>query len=219
MKSCNDNPARAGKDGPCFLYAIGNHVVLPLRITGPRAPAKTIAEAIRLIGPVRAEEAYRTARPRKALVIEPESGVWSYWDGAPTVEVAERMALGQCQVNLAKPCILIATDDALIATDPPAAPPRDMERVHAEGQYDLNKLPFLARASLDTANQYPQLPMPKAMAIKAFPPRHVSATGATAAEAQRKALQDCNQISGSTCFLYAVDDAIVLPKRLTSPPP
>ena len=219
LKSCNDNPARAGKDGPCFLYAIGNHVVLPLRITGPRAPAKTIAEAIRLIGPVRAEEAYRTARPRKALVIEPESGVWSYWDGAPTVEVAERMALGQCQVNLAKPCILIATDDALIATDPPATPPRDMELVHAEGRYDLNKLPFLSRASLDTANKYSQLPMPKAMAIKAFPPRHVSATGATVAEAQRKALQDCNQISGSTCFLYAVDDAIVLPKRLTSPPP
>ena len=219
LKSCNDNPARAGKDGPCFLYAIGNHVVLPLRITGPRAPAKTIAEAIRLIGPVKAEEAYRTARPRKALVIEPESGVWSYWDGAPTVEVAERMALGQCQVNLAKPCILIATDDALIATDPPATPPRDMELVHAEGRYDLNKLPFLARVSLDTANQYSQLPMPKAMAIKAFPPRHVSATGATATEAQRKALQDCNQISGSTCFLYAVDDAIVLPKRLTSPPP
>ena len=81
LKSCNDNPARAGKDGPCFLYAIGNHVVLPLRITGPRAPAKTIAEAIRLIGPVRAEEAYRTGRPHKALVIEPESGVWSYWDG------------------------------------------------------------------------------------------------------------------------------------------
>jgi hypothetical protein len=219
LKSCNDNPARAGKDGPCFLYAIGNHVVLPLRITGPRAPAKTIAEAIRLIGPVRAEEAYRTARPRKALVIEPESGVWSYWEGAPTVEVAERMALGQCQVNLAKPCILIATDDALIATDPPATPSRDMERVHAEGRYDLNKLPFLSRGSLDTANEYSQLPMPKAMAIKAFPPRHVSATGATAAEAQRKALQDCNQISGSTCFLYAVDDTIVLPKRLTSPPP
>jgi hypothetical protein len=219
LKSCNDNPARGGKDGPCFLYAIGNHVVLPLRITGPRAPAKTIAEAIRLIGPVKAEEAYRSAKPRKALVIEPESGAWSYWEGAPTVEVAERMALGQCQVNSGKMCILIATDDALIATDPPATPPRDMELVHAEGTYDLKKLPFLSRASRDTANQYSQLPMPKAMAIKAFPPRHVSATGATVAEAQRKALEDCNQISGSTCFLYAVDDAIVLAKRLTSPPP
>ena len=219
LKSCNENPARAGKDGPCFLYAIGNHVVLPLRITGPRAPAKTIAEAIRLIGPMKAEEAYRAAKPRKALVIEPESGAWSYWDGAATVEVAERMALGQCQVNLAKPCILIAMDDTLIATDPPATPPRDMELVHAEGRYELNKLPFLARTSRDTANQYAQLPMPKAMAIKAFPPRYVSATGTTAAEAQGKALQDCNQISGSTCLLYAVDDTIVLPKRLTSPPP
>ena len=128
------------------------------------------------------------------------------------------MALGRCQVNLAKPCILIATDDALIATDPPNSP-RDMELVRAEGQYDLNKLPFLSRASRDTANQYSQLPMPKAMAIKAFPPRHVSATGATAAEAQRKALQDCNQISGSTCFLYAADYTIVLSKRLTSPLP
>jgi hypothetical protein len=219
LKNCNDDPARAGKDGPCFLYAIGNHVVLPLRITGPRTPAKTIAEAIRLIGPARAEEAYRGAKSRKALVVEPESGAWNYWDGAPTTEVAERMALGQCQVNLAKPCILIATDDTLVATDPPATPPRDMERVHAEGRYDINKLPFLSRVSLDTATQYSQMPMPKAMAIKAIPPRHISATGATAVEAQRKALQDCNQISGSTCFLYAVDDTIVLPKRLTSPLP
>jgi hypothetical protein len=219
LKNCNDDPARAGKDGPCFLYAIGNHVVLPLRITGPRTPAKTIAEAIRLIGPARAEEVYRSTRPRKALVVEPESGTWSYWDGAPTAEVAEQMALGQCQVNLARPCILIATDDTLVANDPPATPPRDMERVHAEGRYDLNKLPFLSRVSLDTANQYSQLPMPKAMAIKAFPPRHISGTGATAFEAQRKALQDCNQISGSICMLYAVDDTIVLPKRLTAPPP
>jgi hypothetical protein len=63
------------------------------------------------------------------------------------------------------------------------------------------------------------MPMPKAMAIKTFPPRYISATAATAAEAQRKALQDCNQISGSTCMLYAVDDTIILPKRLTAPPP
>ena len=45
LKTCNEDPRRAGKDGPCFLYAIGNRVVLPQRITGPRAPARTIAEA------------------------------------------------------------------------------------------------------------------------------------------------------------------------------
>lgn len=101
LKTCKDDPKRAGKDGPCFLYAIGNHVVLPLRITGPRSSAKTLAEAIRLIGPTRAEEAYRTAKYYKALVIEPESGTWSYWDGAQSAEVAERNALNQCQINLA----------------------------------------------------------------------------------------------------------------------
>jgi hypothetical protein len=219
LKTCNDDPKRAGKDGPCFLYAIGNHVVLPLRIAGPRPLAKTIAEAIRLVGPARAEEAYRAAKHYKALVIEPESGIWNYWDGAQSAEVAERSALAQCQINTAKPCILMAIGDALVADDPPAARLSDIESVRAEGRYDLNKLPFLAGASRDTASRYSLLPMPKAMAIKTFPPRYISSTGATVAEAERKALDECNKISGSACMLYAENDSIILPKRLTAPPP
>src|SRR4029079_5272681 len=113
----------------------------------------------------------------------------------------------------------MATDDTLVATDPLAAPLRDQERVRAEGRYDLANLPFLARVSLDTARGYSQLPTPKAMAIKTNPPRYLSATGATVAEAQRKALQECNQISGSPCLVYAVDDTIVLPKRITAVQP
>lgn len=219
LKNCNEDPRRAGKDGPCFLYAIGNHVVLPQRITGPRPPARTIAEAVRLIGPGRAAEVYLAAKPSKALAIEPESGEWTHWEGAPSVEMAERMALGHCQVRTEKPCIAVATDDTLLATDPFAAPLRDQERVRAEGRYDLAKLPFLARVSLDTARGYSWLPTPKAMAIKINPARYISATGATVAEAQRKALQECNQISGSPCLVYAVDDTIVLPKRITAVPP
>jgi caspase domain-containing protein len=219
LKNCNEDPLRSGKDGPCFLYAIGNHVVLPLRITGPRSPAKTIAEAVRLIGPAKAEEAYRAARASKVLAIEPESGEWTYWDDAPSVEVAERMALGHCQVRTTKPCIVVARNDALIAADPFDAPLRDMEQARAEGRYDLAKLPFLARVSVDTARNYAQLPMPKAMALKTVPPRYVSATGTTVAEAERKALQECNQISGTPCMLYAVDDTIVLPRRMTAAAP
>ena len=33
LKLCNDNDARREADGPCFLYAIGNKVVLPQRLT------------------------------------------------------------------------------------------------------------------------------------------------------------------------------------------
>ena len=31
LQTCNGDPERAGRDGPCFLYAVGNQVVLPER--------------------------------------------------------------------------------------------------------------------------------------------------------------------------------------------
>ena len=33
LKACNADPVRNGADGPCFLYAIGDQVVLPRRYT------------------------------------------------------------------------------------------------------------------------------------------------------------------------------------------
>jgi hypothetical protein len=217
LKKCNDDSERAGRDGVCFLYAVNNHVVLPLRIVGPRSPAKSILEAVRLVGPSRAEEAYRSAKIAKALAIEPESGRWFYWDAAPTTDIAERMALGHCQVSTNKPCILIAKDDALIASDPTEAPRRDMDEVHFSGRFRMDKLPFLPHVSLDIVRSYDILGKPKAMAVKLSPPRYVSAAGGTIREAQQKALADCNQIAGTPCMLYAEDDTIVLPQRKTEP--
>ena len=219
LKNCNEDPKRGGRDGGCYLYAIGNHVVLPLRITGPRQPPATVADAVRLMASAKAAEVYRAAQPGKALAIEPESGEWSFWDATSTVEMAERMALGHCQVVTEKPCIVIATNDTLAAPDPFAAPLRDMDNVRSQGRYDLAKLPYLPRVSLDAVRGYALLTAPKAMAIKTQPPRYLSATGATLAEAQRKALQECNQIAGSPCMVYAVNDTIVLPQRITAAPP
>ena len=94
-----------------------------------------------------------------------------------------------------------------------------MEQVRAEGLFDAAKLPFYPSASADILRGYTQLPKPKAMAIKAFPGRYFSATGASIEQAQRVALDECNKTAGSTCMLYAQDDTIILPKRLTAPPP
>ena len=44
----DDDPDRNGRDGPCFLYAVANRVVLPMRMTAPHQPADTIAQAIAL---------------------------------------------------------------------------------------------------------------------------------------------------------------------------
>ena len=35
LRACNSDPERNGKDGPCFLYAIGNEIVLSRRLTEP----------------------------------------------------------------------------------------------------------------------------------------------------------------------------------------
>jgi uncharacterized caspase-like protein len=219
LKKCNDDPDRAGKDGPCFLYAIGNRVVLGLRITGPRAQAKTISEAVRLVAPVRADEAYRTARPFKALAVQPETGNWTNWDGASSASNAESMALGHCQVNANKPCVLIARGEELMTDNPVEAPRRDMEEVHMRGVFNINKMPFRPGASFDIIRGYDLLSQPKAMAVKLAPPRYISATGATLHDAEQKALSDCNAISGSRCMLYAVNDTIVLPDRKTQADP
>ena len=219
LKRCNDDPDRAGKDGPCFLYAINNHVVLGLRITGPRSPAKTISEAVRLVGPARADEAYRTAKPFKALAVQPETGDWSYWDDAPNAEIAESMTLGHCQVIANKPCVLIARGDALVTDNPVEAPRRDLDEVRMRGTFNINKMPFRPRVSSDVVRGYDQLSQPKAMAVKLSPPRYISATGATLHDAQQKALSDCNSIAGSRCMLYAVNDTIVLPDRKTQADP
>jgi hypothetical protein len=219
LKKCNDDPDRAGKDGPCFVYAINNHVVLPLKITGPRQPAKTIFEAVQLVGPARIEEIYRARNNFKALAIEPDSGNWTGWDGAATLDSAVHHALGHCQVTANKPCILVATGETLAADDPTRAPRRDLEEVHSAGVYRIDKLPFVPGASRDVVGKYDVAPQPKAIAIKLQPPRYISATGASLHEAEQKALADCNAISGSPCMLYAVNDTIVLPLRKTAPDP
>jgi hypothetical protein len=219
LKKCNDDPSRANRDGPCFLYTINNHVVLPLKITGPRPPAKTVLEAVQLVAPARIEEVYRSARLSKALAVEPDSGNWTYWDGDSSNDNAERNALGHCQVNANKPCILIAKGDALITSDPTEAPRRDIDEVHSAGLFRIDKLPFRPGASLDVIRNYDLLPQPKAMAVKTVPPRYISATGPTLHDAEQKALSGCNSISGRRCMLYSVNDSIVLPQRKTEADP
>ena len=38
LKTCNEELSRSGGPGSCFLYAVGNRVVLPLRLKGPMTP-------------------------------------------------------------------------------------------------------------------------------------------------------------------------------------
>jgi uncharacterized caspase-like protein len=215
LSRCNGDPSRGGKDGPCFLYAIGNHIVLPLRMTVPHEPAKTIVQAVSLVTDPVALQNYTTAHSAKAFVVEPESGRYYWWDGESSKENAENSALVGCQLNNSKPCILIATNDELRATDPIAAGRHDMAELHYKGPFQAEKTPLLSAGNRETILSYAKLPSPKALAIRPYHSQATSATGATVVEAQQKALDSCKGNPPWPCFIYAVNDEVVISERRT----
>jgi hypothetical protein len=212
LAACNDDPERKGQDGPCYLYASGDRVVLPRRLTGPD-PYSRIAAATRLVRPYAYDPAYPSARDRKALAFHMESARTFRWDNVDSQAQAEQLALEGCQQQYGDPCVLVATGDELMAPDPRTAQRRDMERLHYRGPYNVDKVPFLTISA--ELRAYPNLPNPKAIAVRPRGARSVVISGAaTTVEAERKALQICNDDHvGIACYLYASGNQVVLPDR------
>ena len=94
-----------------------------------------------------------------------------------------------------------------------------MEQVRAEGRYDLAKLPFLRarepgyRARLCAIAEAESDGDQDESAALSLGNRGDGRRGPAQGAAGMQ------QISGSPCLVYAVDDTIVLPKRITAVPP
>jgi hypothetical protein len=217
LATCNADPDRKGDDGPCYLYAVGNYVILSQRHTEPRKPATTIADALADVGSRSLAERYARDKPHKALAVQVDTGRAFRWDSAPTADMAEKSALEACQLAYGTPCVLVAVDDSLRAPDLYSAAPRDMPRLKHAGAYRPAMVPFRLNPEQDkTISEYPTLVQPKAMAIRPNGNRIYTAIGKTVAEAESKALAACNVLeSANPCFLYAVNDRVVLPQRRT----
>jgi hypothetical protein len=243
LEACAADPLRKAENGPCFLYAVGDRVVLPLRLsaaltaatTAPASASLHEALAARLAAAVpnlaervREERArgYEGARDHKAQAASPDApGTWRT-AARPTGEEAETAALEQCQVYFGKPCVLLAVDE--VVQSAPANgdwPRRDMARVHYAGNFDPAQIPGLrpvARRRSDVVN-YLTAPGAKAAAYHANDGRVFTVAGAASQRAaEEEALKACNSdparngLDGS-CFLYAVGDQVVLPRRLREP--
>jgi uncharacterized caspase-like protein len=221
LAACNGDPGRKGADGPCYLYAVGNKVILPQRLTTARPPAGTVGQAISMIVSDRNLSAnYAADTNHKALAIEPESGRAFRWGGVGSAEQAERVALEGCQISFALPCVLIASNDEVRAPDPLGAQRQDMARVRYSGAYQADKVPLLWVQALPEVNAYASRKGHKAMAMRAILPALFVARGEkSAAEAERKALAMCNahRETPYPCFLYAVNNTVVLAQRRTEP--
>jgi hypothetical protein len=92
-----------------------------------------------------------------------------------------------------------------------------MPRLDYKGAFAPEQVPLFSGME-DIVATYALLSAPKAMAIRPRGTRVRIATGTTAAEAQSKALASCNSdLDPMPCFVYAVDERVVIDQRRTEP--
>jgi hypothetical protein len=126
-------------------------------------------------------------------------------------------------VRYGAPCLLMAVNDGLRATDVGASR-RLMPRVEYDGVFDPQKIPA-AQATLrqraDVAG-YRDAPGAKAAALHPWGRLFVVNGVQSLREAEERALAECNvdpqrKNQDGPCYLYAVGDRVVLPRRATAP--
>lgn len=247
LRACRSEAQRPRLEGTCFLYATENRVVLPLKATEPLAAAPAAApppaqpppaeatirarllEAFARILATQSASAresqvdgYLSSSQHKALAAHPPSGSWrTYgWANGP---LAEERTLEGCQVRYGAPCLLVAVNDGLRATDVGASR-RVMPRAEYDGEFDPQKIPAVQaplRQRADVAG-YRAAAGAKAAAFHPWGRLFVVSGANSARDAEERALAECNadpqrKNQDGPCFLYAAGDRVVLPKRATAP--
>jgi len=239
LKACNDEATLNKLHGNCLLYAVADRVVLPLRLQAPLT-APTVGEILsaRLASAVPALDGKTSAvvvrdyegeglHKAQAASLEP-AGTWRSAN-RPTSEIAQEFALEDCQIYYGQPCVLLATDDAV------EPPPRDgkwlqhdMPRARYAGSYDPRQIPGAGPVMRERSDVlgYGSAPTPKAAAFRLVGGQgsrlFIVTKAATQRVAEEQALEACNHDpiqsnKQSPCFLYAVGDQVVLPRRLKEP--
>jgi hypothetical protein len=243
LAECNANPARSPKtlDGPCYLYAVGNQVVLPLRSTAPMtAAAPSVLDfAAGLTSILQKEVPTESLQSRKetvtafsalpihrAIAIAPRARAhWRTGDW-PSRQIAEDKVLERCAQFFDEPCAIIATDDSLAAPKADGVwVTRDAPKAHYSGPFSPEQIPGLRDQQLQRpeVTGYASSTGPKATAIHAEGIFTVARGATSQRAAEERALSDCNanpdrkRSGGRPCYLYSVENRVVLPLRLTSP--
>ena len=112
-------------------------------------------------------------------------------------------------------------NDELKAPDPYSAVRQDMPRIRYDGAYRIDMVPLIwGGRPKESFKSYPSIKGNKAIALRLAPSFMSVAVGAkSAAAAEKQALEGCNGKVDSPfpCFLYAVNDRVVLPQRRTEP--
>src|SRR6266849_4995667 len=141
LNQCNDDPAVKSQGGPCFLYAVGNQVVLPQRSVKPLTPRRTDSLPLQqaAIPPQTANSSlrdqliawltalslaagdaenmarsYEADKDHKAIAVGVKAHrIWraNQW---PSDEEAVTAALERCQLAYGEPCALAVVGDKVV---------------------------------------------------------------------------------------------------------
>ena len=239
LADCNADPDRQNRDGPCFLYAVGNQVVLPRRALAPLSPAEPpnpemalravlLEQSMRVAPswPASSREAqvagYLAANPNKALAGHP-SGSWRA-SHEQTPRSAEQGALEGCEIVAKAACVLLAVNhDVERLGETPAR--RAMPRVAYQGTFDPSQIPVVGEMSRGRSDitGYRNATGPKAVALHPWGRVFVAIGQPSQRQAEEKALDECNasrQVKyddqDAPCYLYAAGDQVVLSRRATA---
>jgi hypothetical protein len=236
LEACRADPDRRRFDAPCFLYAVGNQVVLPQRRREPvtalpstlredllarfGATVPTIQQPIR----ERLAREYDDGREHKAQAVSlAPPGTWRA-TGRGRADEAAKAALESCQVVYRAPCLLLAVNGRLEPAPADArSAARDMARARYAGPFDSTQIPGAPPSIRRQAEGYASALPPKAAGYTPAGGRlFISAGAPDQRTAEEQALQTCRadpdiRRIDAPCYLYAVGDEVVLPERLTAP--
>ena len=169
-------------------------------------------------------EAFATSKPHRAMAVAQQAQrTWrtSAW---PSREIAEERVLEKCQQFYDEPCGLIASSDFIATANAAGSfPVRDAPRVRYGGLFNPERIPAIRddiAQRMDVAG-YPTAASPKASAFHAAGILHVVTGAPSQRSAEEQALRACNDDpirktgGGGPCYLYSVDNRVVLPLRAT----
>jgi hypothetical protein len=232
LRSCAEDPTRKGQAGPCYLYAEGNSVVLPHRVSGremPFAIAKGPDELLVQLVDTFPQSYRSTIAPdvraflngtlNRALAFNPQTGGTFRWSGRSVLAGLENGVLEACELYFRSPCRIVAFNNTIVPISNDTA--TGAARVSYAGPFDRMKIPGVELYVRDSAPvwEYASAAGAKAMAIHLTGYAYTAIGMASQAEADAAALDTCVRAhptgEGSACYLYASADRVVLAEHRT----
>ena len=165
-------------------------------------------------------EQYEKAAVNKGLAVNIKNAEYWQTTDQDSKSVTGDRTLEGCQLRFGSPCKLLAVNDELVQLGRVAE--LDMPRLKYSGGFNLNQLPIVkddVRKRTDFLN-YLAAPQPKAMAIHPIGQVFVVSESKTDKEAAEAALARCDLAPGRNksdgpCYLYALNNDVVIAKRQT----